>query len=75
MATQGAQNGVLCFFTTEAYPKVDEIGEDARANVSYADPNNQIYVSVSGAARTSHDTAGIRKPNIGTLTRLPWSIW
>ncbi len=61
MATQGAANGKLHFFTSEASPKVGEIGQDAHVNVSYADPNNQTYVSVSGIARTSHDTAQIKE--------------
>jgi general stress protein 26 len=61
MATQSAENGELCFFTSEESPKIAEIGKDAHVNVSYADPNNQTYVSVSGIARTSHDTARIKE--------------
>ena len=35
--------------------------KDAQVNVSYADPNNEAYVSVSGAARTFRDPAKARE--------------
>ena len=51
MATQRAEEGVLWFFTGKDSPKIEEVKKDAQVNVSYADPNNQVYVSVSGPAR------------------------
>ena len=61
MATQRAESGILWFFTGKDSPKVEEMQKDAEVNVSYADPNNQVYVSVSGIAQTFHDPAKIRE--------------
>ncbi len=61
MATQRAEEGVLWFFTGKDSPKIEEVKKDAQVNVSYADPNNQVYVSVSGLARTSCDPAKVRE--------------
>jgi general stress protein 26 len=61
MSTQAAKDGTLYFFTDHDAPKVAEIAEDARVNVSYADPSTQTYVSVSGRASVSKDTAKIRE--------------
>ncbi len=61
MATQRAEKGALYFFTSEDSPKVDELHKISSVNVSYADPNNQIYVSVSGDASASHDSSKIRE--------------
>jgi len=55
MTTQRAEKGVLWFFTGVNAKK------DAHVNVSYADPNNEVYVSVSGAARTFRDPAKARE--------------
>jgi len=35
--------------------------KDAQVNLSYADPNNEVYVSVSGAVRTFRDPAKARE--------------
>ena len=58
MMTQRAEKGVLWFFRGKelANPK-----KDGQVNVSYADPNNEVYVSVSGAARTFRDPAKARE--------------
>ncbi len=61
MATQRAENGVIWFFTGKDSPKIDEVHKDAEVNVSYADPNNEVYVSVSGIARTRRDPAKVRE--------------
>jgi len=61
MATQRAEGGVLWFFTGKDSPKVEEIKNDAQVNVSFADPNNQVYVSVSGRAQTLRDPAKVRE--------------
>lgn len=52
MATQGGEfNGTLWFFTDSTSAKVHEVDHDQHVNVSYAKPDDQIYVSVSGKAR------------------------
>ncbi len=61
MATQRAEGGVIWFFTGADSPKIEEVREDAEVNVSYADPNNQVYVSVSGIARMRRDPAKVRE--------------
>ena len=57
MTTQRAEKGVLWFFTGKNLANVKE----AQVDVSYADPNNEVYVSVSGAARTFRDPAKARE--------------
>ena len=61
MATQRAEEGVLWFFTGKDSPKVEEVQRDAEVNVSYADPNNQVYVSVTGTARAERNPAKVRE--------------
>jgi general stress protein 26 len=52
MATQESEfDGTLWFFTRQDTPKVDEIKKDHHVNVSYADPDKNRYVSVSGMAQ------------------------
>jgi general stress protein 26 len=58
MTTQRAEQGILWFFTGK---KLANAEKDAQVNVSYADPNNEVYVSVSGAARTFRDPAKARE--------------
>lgn len=56
MATQQTEfDGDLWFFTSAGSPKVDEVRRNRRVNVSYADPNDQHYVSVSGTAELVTD--------------------
>lgn len=55
MSTQKVEDGVLWFFTSIDSPKVEEIEEISQVNVSYADPNTQTYVSISGTADTLRD--------------------
>lgn len=50
MATQAAtDDGFLWFFSPQHSSKIDEIRNDHQVNVSYADPANMRFVSVSGA--------------------------
>jgi general stress protein 26 len=58
MTTQRAEKGVLWFFRGK---ELANAKKDAQVNVSYADPNNEVYVSVSGAARTFRDPAKARE--------------
>jgi general stress protein 26 len=57
METQKAEDGVLWFFTDARSPKIAEIEDEREVNVSYAAPDAQIYVSVSGLARMVRDKA------------------
>lgn len=58
MATQKTEiDGDLWFFTSDKTHKAEEIEKDNRVNVSYAEPRDNVYVSVSGKAEISHDKA------------------
>lgn len=60
MATQRVEGGMVYFFTGES-PKTAELRKDPQVNVSYADPNNEVYVSISGVARTTRDPSKARE--------------
>jgi general stress protein 26 len=71
MATQASEfTGDLWFFTDAHCPKTEEINEHRQVNVSYAKPNNQLYVSVSGWAEIVQDQERAR-----TLWRAPLKAW
>lgn len=60
MATQEIdESGTLWFLTGANTHKDDEIRQDNRVNVSYAAPDDNTYVSVSGTGETFHDQAKI----------------
>ncbi|HEX5272350.1 MAG TPA: pyridoxamine 5'-phosphate oxidase family protein [Gemmataceae bacterium] len=62
MATQEREfDGTLWFFTQAGAPKVSEVGNEERVNLSYADPDKERYVSVSGTARVVRDPARIKE--------------
>ena len=61
MATQKAEGSVLYFFTRAHSAIIAEIRKDPQVNVSYADPSNEVYVSVSGLAKTVHDRAKVHE--------------
>ena len=48
-------DGDLWFFTNASSHKVDEISRSPKVNVSFADPDNQNYVSISGKAQLVRD--------------------
>jgi general stress protein 26 len=52
-------DGTLWFFTHASAHKTAEIDRDDRVNLSYADPSDNRYVSVSGRARLVRDRAKI----------------
>lgn len=56
----GFDDGTLWFFTRADSPKVHELQEHWRVNLSYADPGDQNYVSVSGIAQLVRDQDKIR---------------
>ncbi len=56
MATQKVEfDGDLYFFTKAGAPKVDEVERDRHVCVSYAAPEEQCYVSMSGTALLMRD--------------------
>ena len=62
MATQREEfDGVLWFFTDDQSAKVYEIENDKHVNVSYADPDANSYVSVSGRASLVKDRAVMKE--------------
>lgn len=62
MATQEIdEEGVLWFFTSDDSGKAGDIAEEHAVNVSYAEPKQQRYVSVSGNATIVHDGGKARE--------------
>jgi general stress protein 26 len=58
MWTQGDEfDGSLWFFTGGDAPKVDELQRNPHVGLSYADPDKDLYISVSGRAQLVHDKA------------------
>ena len=58
MSTQNSEiTDALWFFTSDQTHKTDEIGKDNRVNLSYAAPDDNAYISVSGTAEIVHDKA------------------
>jgi general stress protein 26 len=62
MATNGEveENGDLWFFTTASSPKVTEANQH-QVNVSFAAPDKQEYVSLSGVAELVRDRAKMQQ--------------
>jgi general stress protein 26 len=57
MATQQTEfDGTLWFFTGASTHKITEISRDQHVNLSYSDPDNNRYVSVSGTAQMVRDS-------------------
>ena len=52
-------DGSLLFFTDAESAKVYEVRKDNLVNLSYANPESNVYVSVSGKASVSRDQAKI----------------
>lgn len=63
-------NGDLWFFTNASSHKVSEVEESPTVNVSFADPDNQRYVSVSGVAHLVRD-----RQKIDELWRPEFKMW
>lgn len=56
MKTQQTEaDGDIWFFTGYESGKSHEIEHDAHVNLSYADPDDNLYVSISGKAQLSRD--------------------
>ena len=54
-------NGELIFFTAAKSHKVEDLTDDAAANLAYAHPGEHRYVSVRGRARMDRDDDTIRE--------------
>lgn len=62
MATQRSEfDGTLWFMTSTRTHKIEEIRADNRVNVSYSEPDDNKYVSVSGRAEVVTDRAKIEE--------------
>ncbi len=62
MATQQVEfDGDLWFFTSKNSPKVVEIKDESNVNVSFSNPDKDIYVSVSGTASVLVDKDKIKE--------------
>ncbi len=63
MTTQNKDldDGRLWFFMSRQSGPVDDVEADPTVNVSYADPEADTYVSISGTARVVHDVARARE--------------
>jgi general stress protein 26 len=55
------QGGDLYFFTRDDAPKVEQTEQEHHVNVSYSEPSDHRYVSVSGTARLIYDREKIRE--------------
>jgi general stress protein 26 len=64
------ENGDIWFFTNSSSHKVSEIARLPKVNVSFADPENQRYVSVSGSGELVRDQEKIEE-----LWRPEFKIW
>ena len=60
VAAQDKFDGTLFFFTREHAHKVTEVGQKSRVGVTYADPEHQNYVSLSGTAHVDTDKALVK---------------
>jgi|SRR4051794_3490308 len=63
-------DGYMWFFTGAYSQKVSEINDTPRVNVSFADPQNQNYVSITGRARLIRD-----REKIDDLWRPQFQMW
>jgi len=63
-------DGALWFFTSASSHKVHEIEKLPKVNVSFADPDNQHYVSISGTAQLVRD-----RNKIDELWRPEFKMW
>ena len=55
------QKGVLYFFVSKSTEVGQRLRSDGNVNVSYADPNKDIWVSISGRATISEDRDAIER--------------
>ena len=63
-------DGDLWFFTGLSSHKVNEIANSPKVNVSFADPKNQRYISITGRAQLVRD-----RNKIEELWKPEFKIW
>jgi general stress protein 26 len=63
-------DGEIWFFTGAFSHKVSEINDTPRVNISFADPQNQNYVSITGRARLVRD-----REKIDELWQPQFQMW
>ena len=63
-------DGDLWFFTNASSHKVTEVAQSPKVNVSFADPDNQRYVSITGVAQLIRD-----RQKIDELWRPEFKLW
>jgi general stress protein 26 len=62
MSTQVFEfDGDLWFFTSDNTHKVEEIERDGRVNAAYSNPDDNVYLSLSGKAEVVKDKAKIEE--------------
>ena len=62
MSTQEFEfDGDLWFFTSDNTHKIEEIEKDNRVNVAYSNPDDNVYLSISGRAEVVKDRAKIEE--------------
>jgi general stress protein 26 len=64
------QQGNVWFFTGASSHKVNEVAGSPKINLSFADPDNQRYVSITGVAQLVRDRA-----KIDELWRPEFKMW
>ena len=63
-------DGLLWFFTDRHSPKADELRQDARVSLGYADPAHRHYVAVNGMARLLTDP--VKAAELWTPVQRAW---
>jgi len=53
--------GTLWFMTSDAAATTFEVDRDHHVNISYAEPSDNLYISVSGLARIVHDKTKVHE--------------
>lgn len=61
MAARHEEDGTLWFLTSRSAHTVDEVRADPRVLLTYAEPSDQHYVSITGSAQLSDDRSRIRE--------------
>jgi general stress protein 26 len=63
-------DGDLWFFTRATSPKVYELTREPHVNVSFSDPEKNVYISISGRASLDHDRGKMQE--LWSPVQLAW---
>lgn len=69
LTQQAREEGELWFFTSEESEAAHDLAEERAVNVSYADPERNRFVSITGQATLLHDESKLRDLWDPALTR------